>query len=229
MVYVVKCFSIFLTWCAMASSIYAMGDDEMLSQKQLSLLQSRPFLSETEKQDIEELGKTYYLNPHRFRVAVTIEPALPDEMYPIGITFTRDQATPRTILLNDAASILPENIQRLPGHEGKRLPCNWYYPAGTHYLLTDQGWKEKKWVNLFEGEDPKISIQKLDSSYAQHMYPLAVIYGVDTPASPQDMISFLAANNTVYTLSLDPVLRSAPDQDYHISLKLENFEPISHQ
>lgn len=218
-----KLFNILLSLFTLTTSLYAMDRNEKPArQYPNSTLNRFEPLSETEKKDIEELKTQYYLPPHPFRLKVTIKGALPNDMYPIGITFTRDPDTPRTILLTNALSEFPENI-RLPGHEDKRLPCSWYCPDSTRLSYDQHGWKDEKWVNLFEEEEPKLLMQNLKSSYAEYFYPMVIIYGVDTPASPDDIITFQANNKTAYDLYLDPILKSNRG-DYHITLKLENFQ-----
>lgn len=131
--------NILASLCVLTSFLFAMEADETLEKKGLNSARNGYLtLSQTEKQEIEELGKKYYLLPHKFTLTVTITDNLPSEIYPIGIAFRRDQATSRTILLNNALSILPE-CTRLSGHSDKRLPSYWYYPAETHYAYTSQG------------------------------------------------------------------------------------------
>lgn len=228
MKYNTKLFATVLSLSILITQLHAMDGDEALNLLSQNTAISRySSLSETEKSDIEELKSQYFLSPSPFKLKITTEAAFPPEMYPIGIVFTPNYNTPRTILLTNNLYELPENI-RLPGHQDKRLPCNWYYPASTRLAHTNQGWENENWINLFEQEEPIIVMQDLNSSYAVRTYPMVVIYGVDTPTSPQNIISFKANNRTSYDLYFDPILKKDREGNYSIILKVEDFKEEGH-
>lgn len=53
---------------------------------------------------------------------------------------------------------------------------------------------------------------------------MAIIYGADTPAFPQDVISFSTSKGTECNLRFVPISKANHKNYYDITLKLENFK-----